>query len=175
MTIHHASLSRRGGVGGEGGNGCRLSRGRWMTGRTGKGGEVSLFLVCFLTFCFFLFIKLWNTSAVSSTDYIVDTQLCKLRNMSRMCPIFTEFPNFMIGRSRVFYMYFLVKDLGQWLPWMLPGSTNLLWLFSSFRVFFFRFFARLLAFLWSLPLTSSYIVYLVCIDRLYWRRLATAL
>ena len=28
------------------------------------------------------FIKLWNTSAVSSTDYTVDTQLCNLRSMS---------------------------------------------------------------------------------------------
>ena len=29
-------------------------------------------------------------------DYRVDTQLCKLHNMSRLNPIFTEFPNFMI-------------------------------------------------------------------------------
>ena len=43
--------------------------------------------------------------AVSSTDYIVDTQLCKLRNIPRLYPIFTEFPNFMMSRLRVFYMY----------------------------------------------------------------------
>ena len=43
---------------------------------------------------------------------VVDTQLCKLRNVSRLYSIFTEFRNFMISRSRVFYgMYFLVKDI----------------------------------------------------------------
>ena len=46
-----------------------------------------------------VFIKLWNTLAVSSTGYIVDTQLCKLRNMSRLYPTFTEFPKIMISRS----------------------------------------------------------------------------
>ena len=44
------------------------------------------------------FIKLGNTSDVSSTIYlVVDIQLCKLRNMSRLYPIFTEFPTFMIS------------------------------------------------------------------------------
>ena len=34
---------------------------------------------------------------------VVDTQLRKLRKMSRLYPIFTEFPIFTISHSRVFY------------------------------------------------------------------------
>ena len=29
----------------------------------------------------------------------------------------------MVGRSRVFYL-FLMKDIGRWLPWVLPGSAE---------------------------------------------------
>ena len=50
---------------------------------------------------------------MSSTDYVVDTQLYKLRKMSRLYPIVTEFPNLMISRSRVFCMFDLVNDIGQ--------------------------------------------------------------
>ena len=34
--------------------------------------------------------------------------------------------SFMVGRSRVFYTWyvFLMKDIGRWLPWVLPGSTG---------------------------------------------------
>ena len=48
-------------------------------------------------------------------------------NTSGLYPIFTEFTDCMICRSRVFFMYFLVNDiyiLCQWLPWMLPWSTG---------------------------------------------------
>ena len=43
---------------------------------------------------------------MSSADYIrvVDTQLCKLRNMSRLYPIFTGFPNF----CKIFVLFLVV-------------------------------------------------------------------
>ena len=45
-------------------------------------------------------------------DYIVDTQLCKMRNMSRLYHIFTEFPSFMISRSRVFFTRYVFPCQG---------------------------------------------------------------
>ena len=53
-------------------------------------------------FYLFFYKMMKYVSCEFDCDYIVDTQLCKLRNMSRLYPVFTEFSNFMI-KSRSFY------------------------------------------------------------------------
>ena len=69
----------------------------------------------FLLHQFFFLIKLLNASAVSSTDYIVDTQLCKLRDMSRLYIShfygISKFYNKPFARILYEGMYFLVKDV----------------------------------------------------------------
>ena len=95
----------------------------------------------------FVFIKNRKTSAVSTTDWMVETQLCKLRGTSETfvgrahilrfifyyivlinlrygCYYSSKFHTF-YGRSSARVLYFiLMKDIGWWLPWMPPGSTG---------------------------------------------------
>ena len=82
----------------------------------------------------------WKTSAVSTTDCMVETQLCKPRDTS----------DALVGRAySMFHLQYVwclwtkptiwlliqfnkfdgrpfarVLDIARWLPWMLPGSTG---------------------------------------------------
>ena len=91
------------------------------------------------------FIRNWKTSA-EYNRWVVETQLCKLvirqtRSLGvlvlfSICNIMvvvnyiydmvvdTQFHKF-YGRPFVCVLYlFRMKDIGRWLPWMLPGSTG---------------------------------------------------
>ena len=97
--------------------------------------------------CFFN----WKTSAVSTTDgrlrfnfascvirqtrslgalvpyFICSTILWCLWFKSTIWLLILSSTSFTVGRSRVFYIYrniFLMKDIGRWLPWLVPGSTG---------------------------------------------------
>ena len=78
-----------------------------------------------------------------SDRWVVETQLRKLRNVRHAhwaCLFYIQFvirclwikstiwlilssAIFKVGRSRVLCI-FLMKDLGRWIPWVLPGSTG---------------------------------------------------
>ena len=93
-----------------------------------------------------LFYEKLKTSAVSTTVWMVETQLCKLRGTSDTfvrwtCLFYISFIiwflwtqptiwllilSFTKNRSRVFYVLSLwrIYYIRRWLPWMLPGSTG---------------------------------------------------
>ena len=61
------------------------------------------------------FIKSWKTSAVSTTMWMVETQLLQAAWYIRYLH--------KLSFARVL-CFILMKDIGRWLPWMLPGSTE---------------------------------------------------
>ena len=116
----------------------------WTNSRVQQYSQLTFF-----NFFFNYILKSWKTPAVSTTDWMVETQLCKLRGTSyirhahwaRLCygpficntvlvnyiydmVVDIQFNNFH-GRpfARVLYV-FLMKDIGRWLPWVIPGSTG---------------------------------------------------
>ena len=80
------------------------------------------------------FITSWKTSAVSTTVWMVETQLCKLRGTSDtfvycgFCELNLRYDYYYsvlhkISSARVL-CFVLMKEIGRWLPRMLPGSTG---------------------------------------------------
>ena len=89
-----------------------------------------------------LFIKCWKTSAVSTTVWMIETRLCKLRGTSDVrwtCLFYISVIIWFLWTKPTIWLlilistkewfarvpcFILMKDTGRWLPWMLPGATG---------------------------------------------------